>query len=560
MKIKVSFFLIFIIFFTLFLSSSCRKEDDGSNYIFKFDIAYNPRTLDPQNASGQTAAMLIANMFDGLLKIDSDGNIALNLAEKYTLSDDKLTYTFQLRDDVYWYFDGDSETICTAHDFVYAFRRLFNPAVKSENAPLFYAIKNAEKIHTENLTNLHDIGVYAADDFTLIITLEQPDPHFPYLLTTPPAMPCNEEIFLKTAGRYGLNGENLPSNGAFYLTKWHYDPHRPQDSVITMRRNNKNNHVFDTNQDNENAVPDRIYPLGLNFFISNGEPLENFRSNTTQALIATGNSDATSMLISQNFPCSGAETSVWGLVFETHGTFGNSDLRYAFAAAIERENIEFLPMKNGWRIAENLVPPVITIDTDFNYREHANDTFPPEFNRENAHAAYEKGAGMVSRENLTGLKIIMPENQAASEYLGRVLQQWQAVLGFYCTVESLPPDSFERAVLSGNFDIAFVKLTGGYNSPDAYLSGFGNPGDLLSRSLPQNTVAEYQNLLKSARLSEDIVAAAELYKQAENALLEQVYFMPICFQTEMFFYSNRSRDLDFNPFTGVVFFRGGRYF
>ncbi|MDR1753815.1 MAG: peptide ABC transporter substrate-binding protein, partial [Eubacterium sp.] len=88
---------LFIAFFAL---ASCSKGD-GGDYVFKYDISDNPRTLDPQTAVDKNSHLIISNMFEGLLKLNERGNITAGVAGEYFVSDDGLTYTFELRDDVF---------------------------------------------------------------------------------------------------------------------------------------------------------------------------------------------------------------------------------------------------------------------------------------------------------------------------------------------------------------------------------------------------------------------------------------------------------------------------
>jgi oligopeptide transport system substrate-binding protein len=521
-------------------------EKDGSGFVFKYDIPNNPQTLDPQTATCRTSALLISNMFDGLLKVDRHGSIAANIAKEYFISDDGLTYTFLLRDDVYWYFDDDYSVQCTAHDFVFAFRRLFNPVIKSENAHLFYSIKNASPVHRGAIPHLDAVGVEARGDFELIITLEHPNPLFPYLLTTSPAMPCNEELFERTAGRYGLNAAGIPSNGAFFITRWHYDPFAitPDNNIIIMRRHEKNS---------ENSDYTRVFPRGLNFFINDPDPLEHFLQGVVHAMIAEG--EAAEALISRDYPYDGFENSVWGITFNTRRVFGNEDLRIALAAGFDRNAVNI--SKTGWREAREIIPPLINLG-NAPYRISAGSADVLEYNPEAARAAYERGITAAGRENLTELRVIIPadENNTAFQYLSRILQEWQKNLGFFCSIETLSEDSFARALANGDYDIAMVRLIGEFNSPDAYLSRFGGA---IRRSVP-SPVSEFNDLLNTARRVSDIAESAPLYRRAEEILLEQAVFIPVCFQTELFFYNKRSEGLIYNPFTGTVTFREAKYF
>ncbi|MDR2558294.1 MAG: ABC transporter substrate-binding protein [Oscillospiraceae bacterium] len=471
-KIKISFTIIFALICTL--AAGC-AESDGSGFVFKYDIPANPRTLDPQTANCRVSALLIANLFDGLLQVENDGRITANVAAEYFISENELTYTFLLRDDVYWYFDGDYSVKCTAYDFVFAFRRLFNPAIKSENAELFYSIKNSRQVHSGEIPYLDAIGVEAFGDFELVITLEEPNPLLPYLLAAPPAMPCNEELFEKTAGRYGLNENSIPSNGAFFITRWNFDPfsHSSENNIIIMRRNEKNSEAR------------RVYPRGLNFFINYDDPLEHFTEGTTHSLVAEG--ETADMLISRGFPYDGFENSVWGITFNRRGVFRHVDLRLALAAGFDRDEINIGSI--GFREAYEINPYL--------------------FNLEDARESYERGAVIAGRDNLASLRVIIPVGgeSAAFHYLSRILQEWQKNLGFFCRIETFSPDDFDSAFSSGDYDIAMVRFN--------------------AEEIPE---------------------------------LEQAVFIPICFQTEMFFYDRRAEGLIYNPSAGTVIFRAAKYF
>ncbi|MCL2018466.1 MAG: peptide ABC transporter substrate-binding protein [Oscillospiraceae bacterium] len=532
--------LVIILSLIFAFGTGC-SEKDGSGYIFKYDIPVNPRTLDPQTATGKTEALIIANLFDGLLKVEKDGSITANVAKEYTVSEDNLTYTFILRDDVFWYYDGEYSVKCTAQDFVFAFRRLFNPAVKSENASLFYSIKNAKSVHTGEISSLGAIGVTATDDFKLNITLETPNPLLPYLLTTSPAMPCNEELFEKTAGRYGLNESAIPSNGAFYITRWNYDPYSKNDNIIIMRRNEKNSEAS------------RIFPRGLNFFIDYEDPEAHFLEGTTHSKIAEG--ETAEFFMARSYSYDSFENAAWGITFNTRRVFRNEDLRYALAAGFDRNVTDI--EKIGWREARELVPPIIDLGNQ-PYRIAAGMPRYIEYDLKKAREAYAKGVTEVGRENIIGHSIIIPvdEKNTAHEYLGRILQEWQVNLNFFCSIKALSEDEFAKAIADGDYDIAMVKLSGSYNSPDAYLRSFGG---IFSRSTP-TPLSEYNALLELARRTQDNMDSSPLFIKAEEMILLQAIFIPVSFQTEMFFYDRKSEGLIYNPFTGTVTFREAKYF
>ena len=164
--------LILALAFLMSFSVSCGSDtNDGSGEMFDASLYKNPQSLDPQIADDVSSRTVISNMFSGLLALDSEGSVINDNAESYEISADGLSYTFRLRKDNYWFrdIDGDEDYSegeyfpVTAHDYVFAFQRLFNPETRSELAGNFICIKNSEKIMAGKLSP-EEIGVYAEDD------------------------------------------------------------------------------------------------------------------------------------------------------------------------------------------------------------------------------------------------------------------------------------------------------------------------------------------------------------------------------------------------------------
>ena len=105
----------------------------------------------------------------------------------------------------------------TANDFVFALQRACE---KNTDAPLFSSISNivnASKIHSGKMKS-SKLGVKAIDDYTLEIKLKSADNGFLNVLSTAIAMPCNEDYFNATKGRYGLGLDYSIFNGQFYVS------------------------------------------------------------------------------------------------------------------------------------------------------------------------------------------------------------------------------------------------------------------------------------------------------------------------------------------------------
>ena len=171
----------------------------------------DPATLDPAKTSTVPESDILLDMFEGLVAYDAKANLVPGAAASWTVSADGTVYTFRLRPDGKWS-NGD---IVKSGDFVFALRRMLDPATGSGYANVLYSLKNAEKINKGALKP-EDLGVRAVDDATLEISLEAATPYFLGLLAHQSTMPVNQAAVEKF-GKDFVKPENMVSNGAFKL-------------------------------------------------------------------------------------------------------------------------------------------------------------------------------------------------------------------------------------------------------------------------------------------------------------------------------------------------------
>lgn len=520
--------------------TGCR-EDDGSGYIFKYDISANPGTLDPQIANDPNSEIVIGNVFMGLLTANADGSLSEGVANDYIVSDDGLVYTFKLRQDVYWVDSGAFEQQCTAKDFVYGFRRLFLPETSAPRASEYYCIKNSRAVNMGGSSDTSIIGVKALGDFELEITLEYPNPRLPALLSEPPAMPCCEDFFVGSQGKYGLSAECTPSNGAFYVYAWDYDPYTVTDNNnLILRRNSRN------------SESRRVYPSGLNFFIEeDGDFTADFLGGITTCVAVT---DEEAALIKGDYGCEEYKNITVGLIFNRgFELFKNKDFPRALGTLTDRRTVSralthFAP-------AYAIVPEEVSM-LDKSYRELAGSSLTPKYSSENARGYYDKALPSLDKDLFAGARIIVPDDSAA-EAVGYLMQEWQREYGFYCVVETLGDQEYLSRLKSGDFEIAALELTGGYNSPSAYLENFRR-GSSANYGKYRNT--EFEELMDAAEKAVDLAESAELYAQAEQLLIDDAAFVPLYYKNEYFYFDEDCSDIIYNPFTKNVYFREAKKF
>ena len=495
--------------------------------VIKYGLDADPLNLDPQKATDCNSLMVIQSIYEGLFKIDNDGKLTEGVVESYNLSKDKKLYTFHLKKDSGWHsinkndFNGN---IITAHDFVFAFRRLLNPTTGSVAANNFFTIENAREVNAGN-KSITDLGIYALDDFTLRIKLENPDESFLYLLTTAPAMPCNEEFFNSTTGNYGLEADAVLSNGAFYLHEWIHDDY------LRLRSN-------------EYYKGQSPKPPGVSFLIGDSEKMQKyFDDNVTHAILSpTSNFDTT--LNSQSF-----ESVTWGFVFGNKKRWRNADLRESLQLTVNHDIMdEYLPVE--FSKAEGLIPPSISgIDTSF--REFAGEILPKN-DISRAKKKYKSALKQLGVEKLSKVTVIMPENTANKynniliENFSHISQIWQSQLGLFPAIKEYSLKDFEAKVKSGSFDIAIYPFTASYDSPRSVLDNFID--------IKANTPAYLQNAMNRAEKALTNKKRMENYKQAENYIIKNHYVIPLYFQKEYFIMNKGIRDIIFFPGNKLIDF------
>ncbi len=122
----------------------CSKENKNKDVaIFRYNESAGISTLDPAFAKDQAIIWACNQLYNGLLQLDSNLNIQPCIAKSYSISKDRLTYTFILRDDVFFHEDKvfSKPRKVVAQDFVYSFNRIVDPKLASPGAWIFEHVK-----------------------------------------------------------------------------------------------------------------------------------------------------------------------------------------------------------------------------------------------------------------------------------------------------------------------------------------------------------------------------------------------------------------------------------
>ena len=518
--------------------TSC-KEDDGKGYVFGYDISSNPGSLDPQYASDKESYLIIGCIFEGLYRTAGDGSVEKAMAESCTVSDDGLTYTFTLKQNRYWTDVNGYNKQVTADDFVFGFQRLFMPETRAPKASEYFCIKNAQKINSGEITDGSQLGVKADGKFGLIIELEYTEPSFEMMLSMPAAMPCNKDYFSAAQGKYGLDAERTPSNGPFYVKTWYYDAWSKNNNNMVLRYCDK----YDEH--------DEVTPLGLNFFVED-DHMTDFSDGTSQSIVLSGSTAKN--YLGSDYVYDEYSTAVYGIMMNTKKSIFKSDkLRYALLFASDKSTLS-LPF--GYSAADGIVAPSVKNSLG-GYRDTAGNRTAVKPDEIKAYSSYQSACENIDKADLHSVNILAVQNrdEEIGESLGGILQQWQAKLGFYCSISYVSESEYDEKIASGDYTLALARINGDYNRPEAYLRQFTDSG--YKYSAMDDT---YSALLQQATQAKDAKEEYELCVSAEKQLITDGRFIPVAYVTEYFISTKNCEGIIYDPFTGQIDYRKALYF
>lgn len=513
------------------------EEDDGSGHTFKYDLSSNPQNLDPQLASDESSIMVIENIMSGLVKKGSDGSIQPDAAKSYTISDDGLVYTFELKDDIYWESAADFTEKLTANDFVFAFQRIYDSeALFSPYIDDFLCIKNAEAVSKGSLSK-EKLGVTATSDKTLQIELEYPCFDLLEKLTLTGAKPCSKAFFEFTKGRYGLSAETTASNGAFYLKEWNYDPYWDNNYMI-LRRNKSNSENYFT------------YPYSLNFFIKKGTD-----SNMSDFLAGDIDCTVVSNYDKKIFEKKRYEsyaTKTYGLIFNTNSKYlASKSIREALSSSFVRVESQNPDYVSGCGI----IPLGVSV-AGRKYRELVSDEGFNLYDKGKALSLWNSELKANNFVSIDGLKITIPESFGETALVSSITEQWQQNLEFYCGIEVVSENEYQLKLSNGTYDIALVEIQSESGTAGGFLDYFSSNNDLIT----PNTRYAVAGAAAQISKAENLGKATELYTKAEQIIIDSYEFIPICYGNEYFIFPDNVTDLNYDPITHSVDFGEAKYF
>lgn len=222
---RINRFLIVCCSLALFAVNGCRMPDNSDKMIFRYNESAGIASLDPAYSKDQALNWGCSQIYNGLIQLDTALQPQPCIAKRWNISDDGKTYSFTLRDDVFFhkselFGSPDSSRRVVASDFVYSLSRIFDPKVASPGLWIFNEVD----------TSFGQNGFLAPDDTSFIIKLKQPFSPFLSLLSMPYCSVVPREV----VEHYGVDFRKHPcGTGPFRMQMW------KEGVKLVLRRNEK---------------------------------------------------------------------------------------------------------------------------------------------------------------------------------------------------------------------------------------------------------------------------------------------------------------------------------
>lgn len=197
-------------------SAEQTTESTENKKVVTFESKTELSTLDGSTYDLPTTNMYL-NITENMYRKTGNGNeVELGLAAKHEESEDGLTHTFTLRDDIYWE-NGDP---IVAADFVFGIQRSIDPESAVYPSTSDEIIVNADKIRAGEM-ELSELGVEAPDEKTLVMHLAYPSAIFDYDMSGGRWAPIQEKFYNEVgAENYGTSADNFMASGPYKIQNW----------------------------------------------------------------------------------------------------------------------------------------------------------------------------------------------------------------------------------------------------------------------------------------------------------------------------------------------------
>lgn len=486
--------LLALVVAALFFSCSSPQRLGGHVY---YRLSTNPTTLDPALIVDVQGATLAAKLFNGLVRLDGNLSVIPDIAERWELSGDGLTYRFSLRRGVR--FSNGREV--TARDFKYSFERVLSPRTKSPNTWVLEKVRGARAFMSGAAAEVE--GLKAVGDSTFEITLERPFSPFLGMLTMSAAYVVPEEEALRWGADFS---SHVVGTGPFILGRW-----LPNRELVLER----NEGYFDG--------PAKVKGLVYKIIPEDLTAITEFELGSLDLLVLPGSAYAK---FKADPRWSGRVALLPGLNTYYLGLnaakppFNNPRLRRAVAHALDRAKILATFFEGRGRLAAGPVPDLLR-------QRSISSEGALSFNPELAKT-------VVAEEGLRGgtVSLYITAEQEVVD-LAEIIQYYLQNVGITVKITQLEWSAYKEAVNRGEPQLFWLSWWADYPDAENFLFPLfhsSNAGPAGNRTRYANAAVDA--LIERGQFTLHAEERRQRYGQAEARIVEDAAWVPFWHRTD----------------------------
>ena len=463
----------------------------------------DPPTLDPHLSSDTTSSAIVVELYSGLLTLNTDLQLELEIAESMEVDDTSTIYTFYLRPDAKFH-DG---SLITAQDFKWSIERAAHPDTGSTVAETYLNdIVGAKDVFEGNTTDM--VGVQVIDDRTLQITIDEPKAYFLAKLTYPTAFVLDREN-VEGGGRQWTDTPN--GTGPFKLAEY-----RIGERLILERNDNYYK---------EKAKVERVV-----FNLAGGQTMAMYENDEID-FTGVGLFDIDRILdpqepLNDELIIAAPEFTVSYIGFNTSmAPFDDRKFRQALNHAIDKRLIASEIFSDLAVPAYGILPPGFPgYNPDLAGLEH-DPELAKQLLAESSYADPETRPRIVMTIPGTG--------GSPSVSLEAVLGMWEDTLGVQVEIQQIEWATYLKDLDAQRFQsYSGLGWAADYPDPQDFI-------DILFYSDSETNHGAYSNpdvdrLVEEARSEPDPARRVELYREAEKIIVDDAAWVPMWFSGERY--------------------------
>lgn len=462
----------------------------------------DPPTLDPHITTDSTSAVIVNEVFGGLVTITPDIVIAPDLAEDWDISPDGKVFTFRLRQDATFH-DGRP---VVAEDFRWSLERAADPLTESPVADLYLSdvIGVADKLNGKAETIQ---GLRVIDERTLELTIDAPKSYFLAKLTYPTA--------------FVVDRKNVEGN----KNNWVFEPNGT--GPFRLERYDIGETILLGRNENYHLGPPFLDEV--EFILSGGDPMLMYENDEIH-VTGLGLADLERVQDPSNPLRTELATAPPGFTVSFIGMnleqppFDDVKFRQALNYAVNKKEIATTALSDLVVPAIGVIPPGFpSYNPDL--RGYGYD--PEKAKRLLSESRY--GADPASIPRIT---LSIAGNFGASVGLDMevMLRSWQETLGVEVEIQQTEWATFLQDVHQRRFQMFALAWSADYPDPQDFL-------DIMFHTDSANNWGNYNNrevdsLLEKARVEPDQTARFQQYNLIEQLIVDDAPWVPLWHSTE----------------------------